>query len=78
MVNGDPSTSYLLLIRQRANMFLVGALRESCKLRQLINGAMVGSGIYDLETQTNRGLKKRENTTYEFLGPLQSLLLGKA
>lgn len=38
---------------------------------------MVGSGIYDLETQTNRGLKKIDkNITHEFMVPVQSLSPG--
>lgn len=39
---------------------LVGALGEACKLGQLINCAMVGRGIYNLKTKTDRSLVKLE------------------
>lgn len=35
---------------------LVGTFGEACKLRQLINWAMVGRGIYNLETKADRSL----------------------
>lgn len=51
-----------ILVQRRKVKVLVGAFGKSCKLGQIRDSAMVGSGIYDLETQANGGLEDRANT----------------
>lgn len=45
---------------KRKGQVLVGAFGKSCKLGQIRDSAVVGSGIYDLETQANGGLQGRQ------------------